>query len=145
MILILFIFYTQNSIEKVQLPDMGSYRCAVKTESGQTLSEEGSIQLEGEFIFSSLRYTITSMNPLSQESDSAYCFLRPSSFLCGASAHVCSGQHIPESELRGPRTSRACQGHLAAGWRSPQHPNGPSGPVTLHAQPHRYHLSLPAC
>ncbi|TMS07246.1 tyrosine-protein kinase receptor UFO [Larimichthys crocea] len=35
------------SIEKVQLPDMGSYRCAVKTESGQTLSEEGSIQLEG--------------------------------------------------------------------------------------------------
>ncbi|XP_041796238.1 tyrosine-protein kinase receptor UFO [Chelmon rostratus] len=35
------------SIEKVQLPDMGSYRCAVQSESHQTLSEEGSIQLEG--------------------------------------------------------------------------------------------------
>ncbi|XP_070762195.1 tyrosine-protein kinase receptor UFO [Enoplosus armatus] len=35
------------SIEKVQLPDMGSYRCAVLSESHQTLSEEGSIQLEG--------------------------------------------------------------------------------------------------
>ncbi|KAM6973768.1 tyrosine-protein kinase receptor UFO [Aplochiton taeniatus] len=35
------------SIEKVQLPDMGSYRCAVTSEGEQTLSEEGSIQLEG--------------------------------------------------------------------------------------------------
>uniref|UniRef100_A0A672IZX1 receptor protein-tyrosine kinase n=1 Tax=Salarias fasciatus TaxID=181472 RepID=A0A672IZX1_SALFA len=34
-------------IEKVQLPDMGSYRCAVLSESHRTLSEEGSIQLEG--------------------------------------------------------------------------------------------------
>ncbi|KAF7665325.1 hypothetical protein LDENG_00147640 [Lucifuga dentata] len=34
-------------IENVQLPDMGSYRCAVLSESHQTLSEEGSIQLEG--------------------------------------------------------------------------------------------------
>uniref|UniRef100_A0A671X046 receptor protein-tyrosine kinase n=1 Tax=Sparus aurata TaxID=8175 RepID=A0A671X046_SPAAU len=34
-------------IEKVQLPDMGSYRCAVLSESNQTFSEEGSIQLEG--------------------------------------------------------------------------------------------------
>lgn len=34
-------------IEKVQLPDMGSYRCAVLSESHQTLSEEGGIQLEG--------------------------------------------------------------------------------------------------
>lgn len=35
------------SIEKVQLPDMGSYRCAVLSESHQTMSDEGSIQLEG--------------------------------------------------------------------------------------------------
>ncbi|KAM7412670.1 hypothetical protein PAMA_020174 [Pampus argenteus] len=35
------------SIEKVQLPDMGSYRCAVQSGRNQTLSEEGSIQLEG--------------------------------------------------------------------------------------------------
>ncbi|KAM4566664.1 tyrosine-protein kinase receptor UFO [Odontesthes bonariensis] len=34
-------------IEKVQLPDMGSYRCAVLSGSHQILSEEGSIQLEG--------------------------------------------------------------------------------------------------
>uniref|UniRef100_A0A3B5BMU7 receptor protein-tyrosine kinase n=1 Tax=Stegastes partitus TaxID=144197 RepID=A0A3B5BMU7_9TELE len=34
-------------IEKVQLPDMGSYRCAVFSESHQTLSDEGRIQLEG--------------------------------------------------------------------------------------------------
>uniref|UniRef100_A0A3Q3A6T4 receptor protein-tyrosine kinase n=1 Tax=Kryptolebias marmoratus TaxID=37003 RepID=A0A3Q3A6T4_KRYMA len=33
-------------IEKVQLPDMGSYSCAVLSGSNQTLSEEGSIQLE---------------------------------------------------------------------------------------------------
>lgn len=45
-------FYTHNSIEKVQLPDMGSYRCAVLSETHQTFSEEGSIQLEGEFMFS---------------------------------------------------------------------------------------------
>ncbi|XP_039986197.1 tyrosine-protein kinase receptor UFO [Xiphias gladius] len=35
------------SIEKVQLPDMGAYRCAVLSESHRILSEEGSIQLEG--------------------------------------------------------------------------------------------------
>ncbi|XP_068441313.1 tyrosine-protein kinase receptor UFO [Clinocottus analis] len=35
------------SIEKVQLPDMGAYRCAVLMESHQTMSEEGSLQLEG--------------------------------------------------------------------------------------------------
>ncbi|KAM6932607.1 tyrosine-protein kinase receptor UFO [Lycodopsis pacificus] len=35
------------SIDKVQLPDMGAYRCAVLSESHQTLSEEGSVQLEG--------------------------------------------------------------------------------------------------
>ncbi|XP_047247326.1 tyrosine-protein kinase receptor UFO [Girardinichthys multiradiatus] len=34
-------------IEKVQLPDMGSYRCAVQSEGNRTLSEEGRIQLEG--------------------------------------------------------------------------------------------------
>lgn len=51
--------YTHNSIEKVQLPDMGSYRCAVLSESHQTFSEEGSIQLEGEFIFSFLTIATT--------------------------------------------------------------------------------------
>uniref|UniRef100_A0A665UCW6 receptor protein-tyrosine kinase n=1 Tax=Echeneis naucrates TaxID=173247 RepID=A0A665UCW6_ECHNA len=35
------------SIEKVQLPDMGSYQCAVLLESHQIFSDEGSIQLEG--------------------------------------------------------------------------------------------------
>ncbi|KAK5905245.1 hypothetical protein CesoFtcFv8_006727 [Champsocephalus esox] len=35
------------SIQKVQLQDMGAYRCAVLSESHQTMSEEGSIQLEG--------------------------------------------------------------------------------------------------
>ncbi|KAK9521229.1 hypothetical protein VZT92_021052 [Zoarces viviparus] len=35
------------SIDKVQLPDMGAYRCAVLSESHQTMSEEGSVQLEG--------------------------------------------------------------------------------------------------
>ncbi|XP_035479556.1 tyrosine-protein kinase receptor UFO [Scophthalmus maximus] len=35
------------SIEKVQLPDMGSYRCAVQSASHRIMSEEGSIQLEG--------------------------------------------------------------------------------------------------
>ncbi|KAM3616369.1 uncharacterized protein V6R79_016901 [Siganus canaliculatus] len=35
------------SIERVQLTDMGSYQCAVLSEDHQTLSEEGSIQLEG--------------------------------------------------------------------------------------------------
>lgn len=35
------------SIEKVQLPDMGAYRCAVLSQSHQTMSEEGNIQLEG--------------------------------------------------------------------------------------------------
>ncbi|XP_037533655.1 tyrosine-protein kinase receptor UFO [Nematolebias whitei] len=34
-------------IEKVQLSDMGSYRCAVLSGNNRTLSEEGSIQLEG--------------------------------------------------------------------------------------------------
>ncbi|KAM9853307.1 tyrosine-protein kinase receptor UFO [Aulostomus maculatus] len=35
------------SIEKVQLPDMGSYQCAVQTDDLQILSDEGRIQLEG--------------------------------------------------------------------------------------------------
>ncbi|KAM9801717.1 tyrosine-protein kinase receptor UFO [Neosynchiropus ocellatus] len=39
--------HSMLSIEKVQLPDMGSYQCAVETESRRILSEEGSIQLEG--------------------------------------------------------------------------------------------------
>ncbi|XP_071768624.2 tyrosine-protein kinase receptor UFO [Centroberyx gerrardi] len=34
-------------VEKVQLPDMGSYRCAVLSEEHRTMSEEGNIQLEG--------------------------------------------------------------------------------------------------
>lgn len=66
--------------------------------------------------------------------------LRPSSFLCGAPSHVCSGQWVPEPEMCGPWTSRASQGHLAAGWRAAQQTDRPSGPVTLHPQPHRYHL-----
>lgn len=37
-----------DSIEKVQLADMGSYQCAVQSEDHRTLSEEGSVQLEGE-------------------------------------------------------------------------------------------------
>lgn len=35
------------NIYKVQLSDMGSYRCAVDSEGNQTLSEKGRIQLEG--------------------------------------------------------------------------------------------------
>ncbi|KAM4743295.1 tyrosine-protein kinase receptor UFO [Anableps anableps] len=35
------------NIYKVQLSDMGSYRCAVQSEGNKTLSEEGRIQLEG--------------------------------------------------------------------------------------------------
>lgn len=42
------VFCFHNRIEKVQLPDMGSYRCAVYLENNQTLSEQGRIQLEGE-------------------------------------------------------------------------------------------------
>ncbi|KAM9318533.1 tyrosine-protein kinase receptor UFO [Pholidichthys leucotaenia] len=34
-------------IENVQLPDMGSYKCAVLSDSHETFSDEGSIQLEG--------------------------------------------------------------------------------------------------
>ncbi|CAL8352098.1 unnamed protein product [Lota lota] len=34
-------------IEKVQLPDMGSYRCAVQLEGHSTMSKPGNIQLEG--------------------------------------------------------------------------------------------------
>lgn len=33
---------------------MGSYRCAVLSEEKEILSEEGSIQLEGEFIVNSI-------------------------------------------------------------------------------------------
>uniref|UniRef100_A0A7N8X2N1 receptor protein-tyrosine kinase n=1 Tax=Mastacembelus armatus TaxID=205130 RepID=A0A7N8X2N1_9TELE len=40
-------FFTRNSIEKVQLLDMGTYQCAVQSGSQQVLSEEGRIQLEG--------------------------------------------------------------------------------------------------
>ncbi|XP_053729360.1 tyrosine-protein kinase receptor UFO [Synchiropus splendidus] len=39
--------HSMLSIEKVQLLDMGSYQCAVETESRRILSEEGNIQLEG--------------------------------------------------------------------------------------------------
>ncbi|KAI3354022.1 hypothetical protein L3Q82_018584 [Scortum barcoo] len=35
------------SIGKVQLPDMGSYRCVVQSGDQQTFSEQGAIQLEG--------------------------------------------------------------------------------------------------
>lgn len=41
-------FCAHDSIENVQLVDMGSYQCAVLSDDHQTLSEEGSIQLEGE-------------------------------------------------------------------------------------------------
>lgn len=44
-------FLSPNSIEKVQLLDMGSYQCAVLSEHQQTFSEKGGIQLEGKFIF----------------------------------------------------------------------------------------------
>lgn len=142
------LFYTHDSIEKVQLPDMGSYRCAVQSASHRIMSEEGSIQLEGEFISRSrpdvqkenyktpahVMYSAT-------ESESANSSRRPSSFLRGAPAHVCSGQRVHEPELCGPRTPRAGQGHLAAGRVSSQLPGGPGGPVALHTQSHRYQLS----
>lgn len=48
-----------NSIEKVQLSDMGSYQCVAKSEERDVMSQEGSIQLEGEFIFSSATLTST--------------------------------------------------------------------------------------
>lgn len=50
-----------NSIEKVQLSDMGSYQCVVKSEERDVLSQEGNIQLEGEFIFSSVTHTTTTI------------------------------------------------------------------------------------
>lgn len=56
LMLFLLLLHTY-SIEKVQLPDMGSYRCAVLSGSQQTLSDEGRIQLEGEFLFISLTNT----------------------------------------------------------------------------------------
>lgn len=57
-----------NRIEKVQLPDMGSYRCAVLSESHRTLSDEGNIQLEGELSLAQLllmyRETAANINTL---------------------------------------------------------------------------------
>lgn len=35
-------------IAKVQLSDMGAYRCAVATKDEETMSAEGHLQLEGE-------------------------------------------------------------------------------------------------
>lgn len=121
---------------------MGSYRCAVLSEEKEILSEEGSIQLEGEFISSSP----ISMNrnlPFRVSRSSFGCLLlRSSAFLCGTPAHVCGSQRVPEPELCGPRPPRAGQGHLAAGWCPPQLPNGPSGPITFYPQPYRYCLQL---
>lgn len=134
-----------NRIEKVQLSDMGSYRCAVLSGETEILSEEGSIQLEGEFIVNS-NWSMKPNLPFWVPRSSFSCLLlRSSAFLCGTSAHVCGGQRVPEPELCGPRPSRACQGHLAAGWCSPQLPNRPCCPVTFYTQPYRYrfhfHLS----
>lgn len=135
-----------NRIEKVQLSDMGSYRCAVLSgEKQEIFSEEGSIQLEGEFIINSI--ISTKLNPNTPNWDlwksSFGCFfLRSSTFLCGTPAHVCRGQRVPEPELCGPRPSRACQGHLAAGRCSPQLPFRPSCSVAFYIQPHRYFLSF---
>lgn len=42
--------YIHNRIEKVQLPDMGYYKCAVRSGSNETFSDEGGIQLEGELL-----------------------------------------------------------------------------------------------
>lgn len=42
--------YMHNRIEKVQLPDMGYYKCAVRSGSNETFSDEGGIQLEGELL-----------------------------------------------------------------------------------------------
>lgn len=134
-----------NRIEKVQLSDMGSYRCAVLTEEKEILSEEGSIQLEGEFIIDSIMSMKLILPFWVLWSSFNRPLLRTSSFLCGTSAHVCGGQRVPEPELCGPRPSRACLGHLAAGWRSPQLTDRPSRPVAFHTQPYRYcfhfHLS----
>lgn len=111
-----------DRIEKVQLPDMGSYQCAVLTESQETYSEEGSIQLEGEFNHS--LYTPKRRGLFN------VCIIqltmpipgRPTSFLCRATSHVCSGQCVFEPALCCPRPSRASQGHLATGRCSPQCP-----------------------
>lgn len=132
-------FCTLNSIEKVQLPDMGSYQCAVLSEDQPTLSDEGSIQLEGAFTNTAAATTETvfSLRP--------WLFLvsphtRPSSFLSGTTAHVHSGRRAAEPELRGPRTSRAGQGYLAAGRRSSELPERSHGSFTIHTQPHRYQV-----
>lgn len=130
-------FCTLNSIEKVQLPDMGSYQCAVLSGDQPTLSDEGSIQLEGAFT------NIAAATTESVLSLRSWLFLvslppRPSSFLRGTTAHVHSGRRAAEPELRGPRTSRAGQGHLAAGRRSSELPERSRGSFTVHTQPHRY-------
>lgn len=129
-----------NRIEKVQLSDMGSYQCAVLSEEQEIFSKEGSIQLEGEFLIQSI--ISTKLNPSAPnlafwKSSFSCFFLRTSTFLCGTPTHVCGGQRVPEPELRGPRPSRACQGHLAAGWCSPQLPNRPSCSVAFYLQPDR--------
>lgn len=46
-------------IEKVQLPDMGYYKCAVRSGSNETFSDEGGIQLEGLPHFSLEPYHMT--------------------------------------------------------------------------------------
>uniref|UniRef100_A0A8D0AT07 receptor protein-tyrosine kinase n=1 Tax=Sander lucioperca TaxID=283035 RepID=A0A8D0AT07_SANLU len=90
------------SIEKVQLPDMGSYQCAVLSESHQTMSEEGSIQLEGLPHFS--------VEP------------QHMSIVANISLSLSCVAHGPPEPVR-------------VIWL-------PGGSVTLHTQPHRYHLSL---
>lgn len=134
-----------NRIEKVQLSDMGSYQCAVLSEEQEIFSEEGSIQLEGEFIISSIISTKLNPNPpnwdLWKSSFSCF-FLSSSTFLRGTPGHVCRSQRVPEPELCGPRPSGAGQGHLAAGWCSPKLPFRPSCTVAFYIQPHRYFLSL---
>lgn len=114
---------------------MGSYQCAVLSEDHQTLSEEGSVQLEGESTCSSpsRQKEIFSSRSLLTPSLPA----RSASLLGGTAAHDHGGQRVPEPELRGPRTSRTGPAHLAAGRRSSQLPQRPSGPFAVHAQPHR--------
>lgn len=128
---------------------MGSYRCAVLSEGHNTYSDEGGIQLEGEFILTSchrhkkdLQKSATVLLLKRYRTWLISFSLRPSSLLHGASAHVRSGQRLPESAMCGPRTSRASQGHLVAGWRSSKLPVRPGGPVALHTKPHRYHFSV---
>lgn len=129
-----------NRIEKVQLSHMGSYQCAVLSEEQEIFSKEGSIQLEGEFLIHSIisaKLNPSAPNLAFWKSSFSCFFFRSSTFLCGTPTHVCGGQRVPEPELCGPWPSRARQGHLAAGWRSPQLPNRPSCSVAFYLQPDR--------